>query len=454
MAMSRTPRLLLPVLLLCAHGATGQWTPAAIAVKLPDSLIFTSLTANIHATLVWHPGKARYYSLRIGNSTFPLETWVAGNSTSVCTATAGIDSRGLWYNPATDAIERNCLGTLGWATMGIDAASCATGVPTTIFTGQLQATTQSCAAFDPVLGQVLTYAAATTSVQFRSRATGALVQTLLLTGTSFATVNTESIIWTGQLGYEIGLLDWSNKRVLLFNRATGAFTGMSQLPATAATNSQFRFCYTNHRVWLFTAATRKWNAYCIWNEGCPLTPLPVELTAFEGACAGGKPTLRWSTASERNSSHFTVQRGADGHQWDDVGEVPAAGDSQAHIDYYWEDPQPRNGPTVLYRLRQVDLDGASEVFDAVSVHCSNAPTELLAYPNPATHRVWLQLPAGTAEHTIEVLDLHGRVQYTRHSSANDAIDPIDLTGWGRSAYVLVVRSAHGAVVGRAVVVKE
>ncbi|MBK9196748.1 MAG: hypothetical protein IPO17_17545 [Flavobacteriales bacterium] len=86
-------------------------------------------TGLTNASLVWHPVKARYYSLRPGNAAFPLETWVAGSSTSVCTATAGVDSRGLWYNPATNAIERNCFGTLGWATLGIDAASCATKVP-------------------------------------------------------------------------------------------------------------------------------------------------------------------------------------------------------------------------------------------------------------------------------------------------------------------------------------
>lgn len=448
-----TPRLLLPAILLSAHGATGQWTPAANAVKLLDSLIFTS-TGITNASLVWHPVKARYYSLRPGNAAFPLETWVAGSSTSVCTATAGVDSRGLWYNPATNAIERNCFGTLGWATLGIDAASCATGAFTTIFSGQLQATTQSVAAFDPVQNEVLTYAAATTSVQFRSRATGALVQTLLLTGTPVANINTESIIWTGQAGYEIGLLDYVTKRVLLFSRASGAFTGQSQLPASAATHSQFRFCYTNNRVWLFTATTRKWNAYCIWNQGCPITVLPVELIAFHGECNGSTPALRWSTASERNSSHFAVQRSTGAHDWEDVGEVPAAGDSQALIHYYWDDLQPRNAPTVFYRLRQVDLDGTSEVYDALALQCNNAPAELLAYPNPATDRVWLQLPTGTEEHSIDVLDMWGCNQYTRRSSSSDAIDPIDLSGLGRGAYVLLVRSAQGAVLGRAVVTKQ
>lgn len=454
--MFSNPRLLLPALLLCANGATAQWTPAANAIKLPDSLIFTAPTANTQATVVWHPGRLRYYSLRIGGGAFPLETWVLGSSTSVCAATtAGIDTRGMWFNPGTGAIERNCFATGGWATFGIDAASCATGANSIIFPGQLQATPQSCAAFDPALGQVLSYVAATTSVQFRSRATGAVVQTLALSGTVFTNVNTESIIWTGRAGYEIGLLDWVGKRVLLFSRATGGFTGQSQLPASAVTHAQFRFCYTNNRVWLFNATLRKWNAYCIWNQNCPIIVLPVELVDFNAECSNGAPVLAWSTASERNSSHFTVQRKAGPDDWDDVGEVPAAGDSQSLIEYKWTDQQPRAEPIVYYRLRQVDLDGTVEFFDAASVRsCPCTPAELMAYPNPASDRAWLQLPEGTEEHSIDILDMSGSLQHTRSSSANDAIDPIDLSMLSPGAYVLLVRSPGGGVMGRAILLKE
>lgn len=434
---------------LLSVAVRAQFTPAANAIKLPDSLIFTTTTANNHATLVWHPVKARYYSLRIGNSTFPLETWVAGSSTSVCTATAGIDSRGLWYNPATNAIERNCFGTLGWATLDIDAAACATGAFTTIFPGQLQATIQSVAAFDPVLSQVLSYVAATTSVQFRSRATGAVVQTLPLTGTSFATVNTESIIWTGQAGYEIGLLDWSNKRVLLFNRATGAYSGMSQLPATAATHSQFRFCYTNNRVWLFTATTRKWNAYCIWNQLCTMELLPVELIHLQASCRHGVPVVEWATASERNSSHFFIERSTDLDEWTVVGRVEAAGNSQQTVHYAWSEPHEQAGDAVYYRLHQVDLDGRSEVFPAVPLlPCEQGPGTIRFLPNPVGEdgacELLLPIPP-SAGASVQVFDPSGRLIQRSPLSPDGGPGRIrlDLKGTEPGVYLVAVLDAAG-----------
>lgn len=436
------------VLSLLSGAVRAQFTPAPNAVKLPDSLVFTSTTANNHATLVWHPVKARYYSLRIGNSTFPLETWVAGSSTSVCTATAGIDSRGIWYNPATNAIERNCFGTLGWATLDIDAAACATGAFTTIFSGQLQATDQSVAAFDPVLNQVLTYAAATTSVQFRSRATGAVVQTLLLTGTSFTNVNTESIIWTGQAGYEIGLLNYVTKRVLLFSRATGAFTGQSQLPAAAATNGQFRFCYTNNRVWLFNGLLRKWNAYCIWNQSCPMV-LPVELVAMDAHCTQGRASLAWSTATERNSSHFFIERSTDLDEWSVVGRVEAAGNSQQTVHYAWSEPHVQPGDAVYYRLHQVDLDGRSEVFPAVPLlPCEQGPGTIRFLPNPVGEdgacELLLPIPP-SAGASVQVFDPSGRLIQRSPLSPDGGPGRIrlDLKGTEPGVYLVAVLDAAG-----------
>ncbi len=449
-----TPRLLLPAILLSAHGATGQWTPAANAVKLPDSLVFVSPTAVLNASLVWHPVYQRYYSVRPGNLAFPLETWLPSGGLSVSWTTAGVDTRGLWYNPGTAQVERNCFNALGWATLTIDASFNATNGFTTLFAGMLQPNVQSVGAYDPTTNSVLFYNAG--NLFAYARATGTLTTTIPLTGAVLTNVAAYCIFYTGQVGYEVALYDCVAKQVLFFNKNTGALTGQSQLPASAVatTTTSLRFAYTNNRFWLFNNSLRKWNAYCIWNQGCPITVLPVELTAFHGECNGSTPALRWSTASERNSSHFAVQRSTGEHDWEDVGEVPAAGDSQALIHYYWDDLQPRNAPTVFYRLRQVDLDGTSEVFDALALQCNNAPAELLAYPNPATDRVWLQLPTGTEEHSIDVLDMRGCIQYTRRSSASDAIDPIDLSGLGRGAYVLLVRSAQGAVLGRAVVTKQ
>jgi hypothetical protein len=51
----------------------------------------------------------------------------------------------------------------------------------------------------------------------------------------------------------------------------------------------------------------------------PLDVLPVQLTAFNATCDDNGIRVNWSTASELNSSHFTVERSRDGFDWETIG---------------------------------------------------------------------------------------------------------------------------------------
>ena len=108
--------------------------------------------------------------------------------------------------------------------------------------------------------------------------------------------------------------------------------------------------------------------------------LPVELTAF--AARRTTPTrvaLIWTTASEKNNVGFTVEKSADGRQWQALGFVAGAGTSGVTHAYAYEDaaaPQP-----AYYRLRQQDSDG--QVQYAPVRFVSAAPAALSVYPNPA-----------------------------------------------------------------------
>lgn len=360
-------------------GVRAQATPAANAIKLPDSLVCVSATFTGNASLVWHPVDQRYHSLRPGTNSYPLETWLPTGGLSISQTTCGVDSRGLWYNPNTAQIERNCFNAIGWATMGIDGALNATNAFTMLHTGMLQPNAQSVGAYDPTTNSVLFYNAG--SLHRYSHATGTLIGTTPLTGVALTGVALYFVLYTGQSGYEVGLYDCTSRRVLLFNKITGAFTGMSQLPASAVatTAGSFRFAYTNNRFWLFNSALKKWNAYCIWQQVCDAT-LPVELLSFTGACEKA-PMLNWSTGSERNSSHFEVQRSTDLHTWDDVARLPAQGNSMQRVEYDYHDPHAPASDVLYYRLRQVDLDGTHAYFGPVAV-ATCVTAELMLYPNP------------------------------------------------------------------------
>ncbi len=95
---------------------------------------------------------------------------------------------------------------------------------------------------------------------------------------------------------------------------------------------------------------------------CPITLLPVELTSFTGAATETGNRLWWGTSSERNSSHFTIDRSVDGKNWIRVGAVVASGNSDTYHQYSITDIE-FDEQVNYYRLTQWDTDGTENTFN-------------------------------------------------------------------------------------------
>jgi hypothetical protein len=117
------------------------------------------------------------------------------------------------------------------------------------------------------------------------------------------------------------------------------------------------------------------------------TPLPVELTAFSARREGVDAHLDWNTASEKNNAYFDVERSRDGLVFERAGQVAGQGSSTAAHDYSFRDPKVAQYgvPTLYYRLRQVDKDGAASYSTVRTVAVESATALLVsAWPNPST----------------------------------------------------------------------
>lgn len=111
--------------------------------------------------------------------------------------------------------------------------------------------------------------------------------------------------------------------------------------------------------------------------------LPVELIYFKANKSGTGVKIQWETASEINSSHFLIERSTDGHSFEVIGEISAAGSSTTPIEYEYYDYQPDLGNN-YYRLKQIDFDNAFEYFNTVVVNGKTGTemTHVNLYPNP------------------------------------------------------------------------
>jgi len=111
--------------------------------------------------------------------------------------------------------------------------------------------------------------------------------------------------------------------------------------------------------------------------------LPVELTSFKAAQSGSGAVLRWQTATEKNSDHFEISRCATGTSAKVVvGTLKAKGNSNAPTEYTYADNSVSSGKYV-YELKEVDVDGTSEVVGTTEVEIVAPKTMTLGnYPNP------------------------------------------------------------------------
>ncbi|MBT8380046.1 MAG: DUF4397 domain-containing protein [Ignavibacteria bacterium] len=111
--------------------------------------------------------------------------------------------------------------------------------------------------------------------------------------------------------------------------------------------------------------------------------VPVELSSFVASVNGNDVELRWETATELNNRGFSVERKTTSSEYTEVGFVPGFGTTTDPKSYSFSDQGLQSG-TYIYRLKQVDFDGAYQYSNEVEVEIG-IPGEFNLnqnYPNP------------------------------------------------------------------------
>ena len=387
-------------------------------VLLPDALLnplvlaFPTSVTN-PGSVVFHPTEDLYYTSRCGNISYPLITFSATGVVLNNTNTA-VDTRGMWWNPNTNQLERNAFNIIGWSTIDLDVNHFATNLFTTLFTGMHQPDAQSVGSYDPVNNQVLFYSAGT--LKRYNRNTALEVSSTPLTGVALTNVNTNSIIYTGVAGYEIGLLDYVAKKVLLFNGSTGVFTGSSQLPATAVTSSAFRFSYANDLVWLYNFSDSKWYSYIIWDITLPVHSL--QLSGFQDENVN---MLNWEIVADEEIHHFDIEQINNDESISVIGTVD--GDNSTD-NYYFVHTTPQEGCN-YYRVTSTDIYGKQFSSDLICVEFYNKATDYTLYPNPAINNLYISTSGIALKYTI--LNNSGQILRTGNIDENGALPIAFLT---------------------------
>ncbi len=164
----------------------------------------------------------------------------------------------------------------------------------------------------------------------------------------------------------------------------------------------------------------------------PTKPLPVELTTFTAqAGADQSVLLRWTTASERNSAAFDVERSADGQHFGKIGQLAAQGTSVRPSHYSFADANrsPRTLDQLYYRLRAVDRDASASYSPVRVVRFGVAAGSPASWsPNPTRTITILDLSnlPVVESYLVILLDATGRPVLTTRLSGG-GLTPLDVS---------------------------
>jgi len=174
-------------------------------------------------------------------------------------------------------------------------------------------------------------------------------------------------------------------------------------------------------------------------------PLPVDLIQFTAQPDNGEVTLRWTTASEQNNSHFIVERSLNAQNWSPIGRVEGHGTTQVKNDYSYIDPLTgfiSNG-NIYYRLKQVDFNARFNYSNINEVQLTGFQNTL--YPNPATSVINIALQSDeNADAAINILDLDGKLVQSSQLSlleGNNSLK-IDVSKMPTGNYIIRISTSN------------
>lgn len=227
-----------------------------------------------------------------------------------------------------------------------------------------------------------------------------------------------------QFFYRTDELNNIQEQKLALYKSVGSAAGpYSQLTTPPSANT------TNHSIAFDYKMLLEDNTYLTASDA--VTPLPVKLVTFTAkATAKGTALLNWSTASEKNSKGFAIERQLGANDaWQSVGYVTAANLSNGSA-YRFEDNSLATAaasPRAYYRLRQEDFDGTVAYSPVAAIARPDVigSTELVLSPVPATEANLSVsfADAGQAGLEVAVLNTQGQrmLHFTTEASTEAAL---------------------------------
>lgn len=175
--------------------------------------------------------------------------------------------------------------------------------------------------------------------------------------------------------------------------------------------------------------------------------LPITLIEFKGHQLSNRVRLEWSTADEKNNSHFTLFRSTNGIEWQELAMIKGAGNSDKERKYTYLD-EPTDSGRLYYRLKQTDFNGMFEYFEIIKVDFIETEAFVKVYPNPAQD--FLKVISSSKVVSANFTNLYGRVANMRPIDLDFETDKFNISILPSGIYTAVFFCENGAVIKKVI----
>lgn len=161
--------------------------------------------------------------------------------------------------------------------------------------------------------------------------------------------------------------------------------------------------------------------------------LPVRLISFRTIMQNDNSVLiTWQTATEEENDYFIVEKSTDGRQYKEIARLKGQGTTTSITTYKAFDHQPQAGNN-YYRLRQIDMDGASTYSGVSMLQFNTTVTTISVFPNPTNNMLTLQTKA-TDYKMYQLLDFKGNIIESKRITSGKM--PINIGHLPAAPYIL------------------
>lgn len=157
-------------------------------------------------------------------------------------------------------------------------------------------------------------------------------------------------------------------------------------------------------------------------ELLPFQPvLPIEMLEFTVKKDDSNVYLEWATASEKNNNSFIIEKMTPFYDFQEVGEIPGAGNSSAIVNYRFIDKNPGLGENI-YRLKQTDFDGNYTYTEIRSINFKTGD-HIHIYYNQSLEE--LNIKSENQELSIIIFNINGAAKEIFSSGQSEIFIPVD-----------------------------